>query len=121
MYFQRAALAAKARPERRLAHADHGRLADAVERHLDALIAQTQRPAERVRERRLADAGHVLDQQVPLRQQRDQRGADLGRLSLDDRGDRRGHLVGDPGDLREGWCGVFGHAISFPFLSAQPE
>jgi hypothetical protein len=40
-----------------------------VARELNALIRQAERLGERVRERRLADAGHILDEQVPARQQ----------------------------------------------------
>ena len=51
---------------------------------LDAAKRAAERRREGARERRLADAGDVLDEQVAARQQRDHRGADRLRLAADD-------------------------------------
>ena len=48
-----------------------------VARELDALELQAERARERVRERGLADAGQVLDQQVAAREQAGEREPDL--------------------------------------------
>ena len=55
-----------------------------VARELNALVAQAQRFRERVRERGLADAGHVLDQQVAAREQAGDAQAQVPRLADDD-------------------------------------
>ena len=60
-----------------------------VGRELDPLHRAVDRPGQRLGEHRLADAGHVLDQQVALGEQhRDGQPDDLG-LALDDGLDRR--------------------------------
>ena len=59
-----------------------------VARELDATEGAAERRGERARERRLADARDVLDQQVAARQQRDHRGADRLGLAADDGRDR---------------------------------
>ena len=55
-----------------------------VGRELDAPERAVDRPSHRLGEHRLADAGHVLDQQVSFGDQRNQRQADLGVLAADD-------------------------------------
>ena len=55
-----------------------------VRRELDAPERTVDRAGDRLREHRLADARHVLDQQVALGDQGDEREADLGVLALDD-------------------------------------
>ena len=53
-------------------HAEHvGR--QQVARELDALVGEAERSCERVRERGLADARHVLDQQMAAREQAGER------------------------------------------------
>ena len=56
---------------------------------LDALELQAQRGRERVRERGLADAGHVFDQQVAAREEAGEGEADLLFLAEDDFADLR--------------------------------
>src|SRR6185436_20979649 len=51
---------------------------------LDALEMQPETSGEHVRKRRLADAGQVLDQQVPAREQARERQAHLRFLAEDD-------------------------------------
>ena len=53
-----------------------------VARELDASQLAAHRPGERARQRRLADARYVLDQNVPAREQRDQRQLDGVGLAL---------------------------------------
>ena len=69
---------------------------------LDALEVQAERLGEHVRERRLADAGHVLDQQVAAREQARQREAHLGLLAEDDAARRADHAIDRRGG--EGWA-----------------
>ena len=59
---------------------------------LDALELQTQRARQSVRQRSLADAGQILDQQMAACQQAGERQADLLRLAEDD-------LLGLPDDV----------------------
>jgi hypothetical protein len=51
---------------------------------LDALVVEAQQPRERVRERGLADAGHVLDEQVAAGEDACHREPDLAFLAQDD-------------------------------------
>jgi hypothetical protein len=46
-----------------------------VARELDARVLETQRRRQRLRQRRLADARNVLDEQMPAREQASQREA----------------------------------------------
>ena len=62
-----------------------------VARELNALIAQAERLRERVRERRLADARHVLDEQVAAREQAGERQLQLPALADDDALERVEH------------------------------
>ena len=62
-----------------------------VARELNALVAQAERLRERVRERRLADAGHVLDEQVAAREQAGERQLELAALADDDALERVEH------------------------------
>ena len=55
-----------------------------VARELDALELQAERAGEHVRERRLADAGQILDQQVPAREEACEREAHLRFLAEND-------------------------------------
>ncbi len=55
-----------------------------VARELDALVAEAERRGERVRKRRLADAGNILDQQVTAGEQAGQAKANLLLLAEDD-------------------------------------
>ena len=55
-----------------------------VGRELDALEAAAERAGQRLRQHRLADARHVLDQDVALAGQRDDRQLELGALPDDD-------------------------------------
>ncbi|MNC91788.1 hypothetical protein D3C83_81030 [compost metagenome] len=62
-----------------------------VARELDALELQPERSREHVRERGLADARQVLDQQVAARQQAGEREPDLAFLAEDDAARRLHH------------------------------
>jgi hypothetical protein len=55
-----------------------------VARELDALELQAERSGEHVRERRLADTGHVFDEQVTAREQARKRQPHLRFLAEDD-------------------------------------
>ena len=68
-----------------------------VRRELDAAEGAVDGPRDRLGEHRLADAGHVLDQQVPFGDQTHEREANLVLLSLDD----PLHVLGD---RAEGGC-----------------
>ena len=50
---------------------------------LDAVEGPADRAGQRPRQRGLADAGHVLDEQVAAREQRDDRVADRGRFAAE--------------------------------------
>src|SRR5205085_614287 len=66
---------------------------------LDALVVEAEEARERVRERGLADAGHVLDQQVAAREDARHREADLPLLAEDHlAGERDDRLYGSGGD-----------------------
>ena len=62
-----------------------------VARELDALELQSERARQHVRERGLADAGNVLDQQVAAREQAGERHADLPFLAENDAADLVDH------------------------------
>ena len=64
-----------------------------VGRELNAPHRAVDGPGEGLGEHRLADAGHVLDEQVPFGQQHDQREPDGLGLAVDDRLDGRADLV----------------------------
>ena len=55
-----------------------------IARELNAVVAQAESLRERVRERGLADARHVLDEQVAAREQAGQRELELAVLADDD-------------------------------------
>ena len=74
---------------------------------------QSMRAGQRLGEHRLADAGHVLDEQVALGEQHDQRQPDDVGLALDDLLDvvrdarwRTSRSVVQAGRCRCSWCGV---------------
>jgi hypothetical protein len=64
-----------------------------VARELDALELQAQRAGEHVRERGLANAGQVFDQQVAAREQAGEREAHLSFLAEDDAAGRVDHAL----------------------------
>ena len=85
---------------RRVVDADADHVArQHVRGELNALERAVEGTRERLRQRRLADAGNVLDQQVAARQQRRQRQLDHVVLALDDVRDRALQL----GEAGAGW------------------
>jgi hypothetical protein len=71
------------------AHARHI-AREEVGRELDATHARVDGCRERARQHRLADAGHVLDEEVPFGEEADEGGAHGIRLAVDDARDRGG-------------------------------
>ena len=64
---------------------------------LDALVVETEEARERMRKRRLAHAGHVLDQQVAARKDACHRLPDLPLLAEDHLAGERDHRFGGTG------------------------
>ena len=80
---------------------------------LHALETESQRRRQRVRERGLADAGQILDQQMAAGEQADEGEADLAALAEDDGvdlGDRARQRIAQI--RRQGGVGWFDHAIN---------
>ena len=86
-------------PERDGALAEHHRPGQVrgqhVGRELRAPEREAERPRRRVREQRLRDAGHALEEHVPAREQRRQQAADDLVLAEDDLADLGSHPVRD--------------------------
>ena len=83
-----------------------------VARELDALVGQAEGAGERMRERGLADARDVLDEQVTARQQARKAQAQLALLAEDDAAERRdgGFHALDAGRVERGRGTVRGRA-----------
>ena len=97
-------------------HAEHvGR--QEVGRELDAVPGAGDRAGDRLRERRLADARDVLDEEVTLGEQAEEREAHLVGLALDDALDVGEQRVEERGD--DSWRVISGPSVTCPGSPAR--